>query len=384
MLPNAIVIKEAIKRNDISLESLAHSIFRDKANDFIAFVQSKDSTKQNLSHSASLKLGYKNLLQLAEKLDIPFGYLFLQEMPKENTKIAELRRKNPKSKISQELKESIKNSEYKQLWYRDYLIEIGQEAQYNKKLDNEKEVIEKIKLMLHFNKLPKEPYKALNQMIGQLQDKNFLIFIATRINRSNSKKLDIEDFRGYCLYDKYAPAIFLNNQDSYKGKIFTLLHELAHILYGKNGIILPDNEHQKLEKACNFIAGEILIPEYLLLEQWDKKLNVSQNIDSLRDKFNLASDEAIATKAINLKLVSQKQYEEYIEECKARPKKKPYSPNNDKKVFKSIIKENSKNFVEAIVAQTYNNKLDFKTAMGYLGIKEMKYFRGIQEVLSNE
>ncbi|WP_297811969.1 ImmA/IrrE family metallo-endopeptidase [uncultured Helicobacter sp.] len=380
MLPNAIVIKEAIKRNDISLESLAHSIFRDKANDFIAFIHSKDSTKQSLSHSVSLKLGYKNLLQLAEKLDIPFGYLFLQEMPKENTKIAELRRKNPKSKISQVLKESIKNSEYKQLWYRDYLIEIGQEAQYNKKFDNEKEVIEKIKLMLYFNTLPKNPYKALNQMIERLQDKNFLIFIATRINRSNSKKLDIEDFRGYCLYDKYAPVIFLNNQDSYKGKIFTLLHELAHILYGKNGIILLDNEHhQELEKTCNFIAGEILIPKYLLLEQWDKKLNVSQNVDSLKDIFKLASDEAIATKAINLKLISQEQYEEYIEECKAKPKKKPYSPNNDKKVFKSIIKENSKNFVEAIVAQTYNNKLDFKTAMDYLGIKEIKYFRGIQE-----
>lgn len=379
MLPNAIVIKEAIKRNDISLESLAHSVFRDKANDFIAFIQSKDSAKQNLSHSASLKFDYKNLLQLAEKLHIPFGYLFLQEMPKENTKIAELRRKNPKSKISHELKESIKNSEYKQLWYRDYLIEIGQEAQYNKKFDNEKEVIEKIKLILSFNTLPKDPYEALKRMIGRLQEKNFLIFVAARINRSNSKKLNIEDFRGYCLYDKYAPVIFLNNQDSYKGKIFTLLHELAHILYGKNGIILSDNEHQKLEKTCNFIAGEILIPEYLLLEQWDKKLNISQNVDSLRDKFNLASDEAIATKAINLKLVSQEQYEEYIEECKARPKKKPYSPNNDKKIFKSIIKENSKNFVEAIVAQTYNNKLDFKTAMDYLGIKEMKYFRGIQE-----
>lgn len=115
--------------------------------------------------------------------------------------------------------------------------------------------------------------------------------------------------------------IFLNNQDSYKGKIFTLLHELAHIFYGKNGIILSDNEHQKLEKDCNHIAGEILVPKDLLLNKWDKTLNISQNIDFLKGDFPLASDEALATKARVLKLISQKIYEEYIEECNARPPK---------------------------------------------------------------
>lgn len=92
----------------------------------------------------------------------------------------------------------------------------------------------------------------------------------------------------------------------------------------------------------------------------------------------------MARKAINLKLVSQKQYKEYMQECSARPIKKPFAKNTQENTFKTIIKENSKNFVEAIIAQTHNNKLDFKTAMDYLGVKEMKHFRGMQEVLSNE
>lgn len=381
MLPNASVIKNAMIRNNISLEHLAHSIFDDKANDFITFIQNSNPAKQALSHNNLLKLDYRQLSKLAEKLHIPFGYLFLQEIPKENTKIAELRRKNPKHTISQTLKESIKNSEYKQLWYRDYLIGLGEEAQYDIKLYDENEVIEKIKSMLCFSKMPKKPNEALKQMIEQLQNQNFLIFVAARINRSNSKKLDIEDFRGYCLYDKYAPVIFINNDDSVKGRIFTLLHELAHILYGKNGIILLDNENQKIEKTCNFIAGEILIPKHLLLEKWDKKISIHQNIDFLRHRFNLASDEAIATKARNLKLVSQKQYEEYMQECNARTKMQIFAPKN---ILNEIIKENSKNFVLAIITQTYNNKLDFKTAMDYLGIKEMRHFRGMQEVLTSE
>lgn len=377
ILPNAIVINEAAKRNNILLDDLANSIFKEKANDFLKFIQSP-------SQNISLNFDYKTLLKIAENLHIPFGYLFLESLPKENRKIAELRRKNPRHQISQTLQESIKESEYKQIWYRDYLIENGQNPQYTQNFTNEKDIIAKIKSLLNFQRLHKKPYEALNQMIERLQKQDFLIFVASRINRGNNQKLDIEDFRGYCLYDKYAPVIFLNNQDSYKGKIFTLLHELAHIFYGKNGIILSDNEHQKLEKDCNHIAGEILIPKDLLLNKWDKTLNISQNIDFLKGDFPLASDESIATKARVLKLISQEIYEEYIDECNARPKKKPYSPNNEEKVFKGIIKENSKNFVEAIIAQTYSNKLDFKTAMEYLGIKEMKHFKGMQEVLSNE
>lgn len=383
MLPNATVINKIIERDKISLENLAHSIFGDRANDFIHFIQNKAFSDKIQQNSIQNKFNYKNLSQLAEKLQIPFGYLFLQDMPKESIKIAELRRKNPKHQMSQVLKESIKNSEYKQLWYRDYLINIGEEAKYDKKFSDENELINQIKSLLDLYKPHKNPYEALNQMIKRLQEQNFLIFIYSRINRSNSKKLDINECRGYCLYDKYAPVIFLNNQDSYKGKIFTLLHELAHIFYGKK---LSDNEHQKLEKTCNFIAGEILIPKSLLLKEWNKELSISENMDLLKkyEFINLASDEAIATKAINLKLISQKEYEEYMKEYEYKPPKKVFARNAQEKVFRGIIKENSKNFVEAIITQTYNNKLDFKTAMDYLGIKGMKYFRGMQKELGNE
>lgn len=179
------------------LDDLANSIFKEKANDFLKFIQSP-------SQNISLNFDYKTLLQIAENLHIPFGYLFLESLPKENRKVAELRRKNPRHQISQTLQESIKESEYKQLWYRDYLIENGQNPQYTQKFTNKEGIINKIKSLLNFEKLHKKPYEALNQMIEQLQKQDFLIFIASRINRSNNKKLSIEDFRGYCLYDHTA------------------------------------------------------------------------------------------------------------------------------------------------------------------------------------
>ena len=263
VLPNANVINDAAMRNNIALENLAHSIFENNANTFLQFLKNPQS---------KLDITYSQLSSLADKLQIPFGYLFLDKLPKENIKIAELRRKNPHHSISSTLKESIKISEYKQIWYRDYLMDIGEKPKYEKKLSDEQSIINKIKSLINFDILPKKPYDALQKMITKLQEENFLIFIAGRINRSNSKKLSIEDCRGYCLYDKYAPVIFLNNNDSCKGNIFTLLHELTHIFYGHNAITYQDNQDQKLEKVCNSIAGEILIPKDKILKHWNKNL----------------------------------------------------------------------------------------------------------------
>ena len=61
--------------------------------------------------------------------------------------------------------------------------------------------------------------------------------------------------------------------------------------------------------------------------------------------------------------------------------KKYFSPHNEHKIPRRIIKENSENFTRAIIAQTLNNNLDFSTAMGYLGIKEMKHFSSAKKEL---
>lgn len=369
MLPSVNVIYDAATRNNIALETLAYSIFNKNADKFLEFLQNP---------KLSLDISYSQLSLIAKELKIPFGYLFLDKLPKENTKIAELRNKNPEYTLSQVLKESIKNSEYKQMWYRDYLIDIGEEPKYSIKLNDEELIIKKIKALVRFDTLPKSDYKALQRMVSNLQKENFLIFIAGRIERSNKKKIDIKDCRGYCLYDEYAPTIFINIRDSYKGKIFTLLHELAHIFYSDNAITFGDNQHYKLEKICNNIAGEILIPKDIILKLWDKTLDISENVVSLNKKFYLASNEAIATKARVLRLISQAKYEEYIKEYNTKPTKL-YARKDEKRFFKTIARENSINFVEAIITQTHNNKIDFKTAMEYLGIEKMGHLEKVQK-----
>jgi Zn-dependent peptidase ImmA (M78 family) len=73
---------------------------------------------------------------------------------------------------------------------------------------------------------------------------------------------------GFCLFHDEFPIIMINNSNSFSRQIFTLLHELGHILFGVNGITdveedylnFMKNSEYSLEVACNRFAAEVLVP----------------------------------------------------------------------------------------------------------------------------
>ncbi|MDZ4063707.1 MAG: XRE family transcriptional regulator, partial [Coriobacteriia bacterium] len=73
---------------------------------------------------------------------------------------------------------------------------------------------------------------------------------------------------GFCLTDGTFPIIFINNSTSFNRQIFTLLHELAHLLFGVSSITTEktgfidqmSDEGRSLEIACNRLASEFLMP----------------------------------------------------------------------------------------------------------------------------
>jgi len=69
-----------------------------------------------------------------------------------------------------------------------------------------------------------------------------------------------EVFRGFALADDVAPFIVINDQDSHAAWSFTLLHELTHIWLGQTGVS-STNSDSDIEKFCNKVASEFLLPE---------------------------------------------------------------------------------------------------------------------------
>ena len=78
-----------------------------------------------------------------------------------------------------------------------------------------------------------------------------------------------DDIAGFCLGDAVFPVIYLNNGQAKVRQIFTLFHELAHLLFDFNHIERFDDRHylaelagadRAAEIACNRFAGEFLVP----------------------------------------------------------------------------------------------------------------------------
>lgn len=73
---------------------------------------------------------------------------------------------------------------------------------------------------------------------------------------------------GFCLLSNICPIIMVNNSNAFSRQIFTLAHELGHILLSVYGITDVDEDYidlmsekdRRAEIACNRFAAELLVP----------------------------------------------------------------------------------------------------------------------------
>lgn len=74
-------------------------------------------------------------------------------------------------------------------------------------------------------------------------------------------------FRGFAIADEIAPFIVINAKDARPARSFTLIHEFVHIWLGQTGVSgsistsQPGNNKARIERFCNDVAGEFLLPE---------------------------------------------------------------------------------------------------------------------------
>jgi Zn-dependent peptidase ImmA (M78 family) len=76
---------------------------------------------------------------------------------------------------------------------------------------------------------------------------------------SHHTNISVAAFRGFALSDSIAPFLIINDRDAKSAWSFTLLHEMVHLSLGQTGVSGAYAEKQ-IEKFCNDVASEILLP----------------------------------------------------------------------------------------------------------------------------
>jgi Zn-dependent peptidase ImmA (M78 family) len=144
------------------------------------------------------------------------------------------------------------------------------------------------------------------------------------VGNNTHRKLDVEEFRGFVLVDDYAPLVFVNGADAKAAQMFTLAHELAHVIFGSSAAFdlrQLTAATAPIEQACNRAAAEFLVPIELLRQRWRGVGNQANPFDSLAHQFKV-SQLVAARRALDAQLITRDRFFAFYAEYLAHERKK--------------------------------------------------------------
>lgn len=337
---------------------------------------------------------FRQLEKLANFLKVPLGYMFLDRPPKSDIIESEYRTiGNKKPYISKNLKDTIYDMSRKQDWISEYRKDNGWDKiildNYNElDVDATLEIANKAKEFLNLKEFWYRDFKvsriAYNFLRERLELKGIIVMQNGIVGSNTHRKLDIDEFRGFMLYDEYAPLIFINANDSITGKIFTLVHEFIHILFEKDDILenkdLPRDV--KLESQINKITVELLMPESHIREYWNKEDKNLNQIEGLSKLFNV-SRLALAIRLYDLKLINQSLVQKVSEVTKGDLEKKE-SNSSGGDYWVTYKSRYSNNFVETVIQGAESGEISYNYAFNLLDVRAKNYDILKEEIIRYE
>jgi len=198
------------------------------------------------------------------------------------------------------------------------------------------------------------------------------------VGNNTSRKLDVDEFRGFVLIDKYAPFIFVNGCDFEGAQMFTIAHELAHIWTGQSAVfnllnLLPFDDAN--EEFCNKIAAEFLVPGKEFTAEWEEARRTKDRFKTLSPHFKV-SQLVIARRALDLGFIDKtaffafyKNYRDEIEEKVKKKKEKKKGKNEQEGDFYNNQNVRvGKRFAAAVFQATQEGRLLYRDAFRLTGL----------------
>lgn len=231
-------------------------------------------------------------------------------------------------------------------------------------------------------------YVAFREWKKAIENLDVLIF--------ETENVETDEIRGFCLSKEKYPIIVLNGKDSVNGRIFTLIHELVHLIR-RNSALCDLKWKDRDEIFCNRVAGEFLVPEDDLLND---KIVLSNNglewededIRRLSHKFKV-SREVILRRLLIFGRTSNNFYEkkrdewfeEFIEK-KERKREKLREKNRNNQstgIYQPpiIAKYNGSSFTRLVLSAYENGFITPVKFSDYMGGIKLKHIKGISELI---
>lgn len=181
----------------------------------------------------------------------------------------------------------------------------------------------------------------------------------------------VEDYSGFSLYDEVFPIIYVNNSAAKTRQIFTLFHELGHLLFRTSGIDTSENlyvddlpnRQKRIEVLCNRFAAQFLVPETAFVAALAGHDPSEQTAELLATQFHV-SREFVFRKFLDGGLITQPAYARAAKRWAEQ--KQPSSGGNP---YWSKLAYLGRDYVALAFSQYYQNRIDNTQLGEYLDIK---------------
>lgn len=219
-------------------------------------------------------------------------------------------------------------------------------------------------------------YEHINSWVAALETAGVMVLA------SAGGRVPTAEMRAFSLYFDVLPVIVVNGADAPRGRLFSLLHECAHLLLHTSGLCdtitdtaatTPDRQ---LEARCNRIAAAILMPRTRVFLQPEvvrrEHDRASWDYDALTTAaapFGVSA-EAFLRRLLDLGRVDAAFYrarrEEFLKQYEEN-EGRPVSSGGD--WYRNTARDLGKGYVRQVADAYRRRVIDSYTAASYLNVK---------------
>ena len=259
-----------------------------------------------LESKEPVSVSFNKVEQLSRALHVPFGALVRSVVPQRRSEpLVQYRTVgNTSVQPSKNLQDTIDQMRFRQEWARDELLESGLDANplVGSVRDAEQgdALADALRSTLGLD--GRSAWEGGNssdrfrQLKERASDAGIMIMLNSQVGSVSSRKLDLQEFRGFVLIDDMAPLVFINRNDSFDGMIFTLIHEVGHVLLGTQELfdgIGGQGDRKATERAINRAVVMAVIHDDRFRRLWQEKLDAGKvpanAAESIAGDFHLSA-----------------------------------------------------------------------------------------------
>jgi Zn-dependent peptidase ImmA (M78 family) len=321
----------------------------------------------------------------------PLAVFFLSEAPKQFDVMRDFRRLpgTVRAEYSPELALAVRRARFR----REIAMELAEDLELDVPrlafdarplIQTPNQFADKARTLLHVTLQEqyqwKEQYEALNAWTAAVERLGVLVF--------QTSAVDMQEMRGFSISEPVYPVIVVNAQDSPRGRIFTVLHEFAHLLLHSGGLCDTHETRQtdSEEVLCNLVAGAILVPEAALLEAL-RPMAAALKRGSIEDaeltilsrKFAV-SHEVVLRRLLTLGRVSLEFYRKKRDELhgaytREREHEEGFAPHHQ-----VVVRDLGKQYIRVVLGAYHQEAITSSDVSDYLGIR-LKHLPKIEQAV---